>query len=161
MHYTTVNPYCSNFRIITAVFRSFAIPYLHFVNIITCTPWRHSFYLLLLRILLGSPWFRSCSPFNIIIYKNRSKQIINQDFLSYLILLKCIKRQYEPRHDKTNKMAVRPTKTQISLGIRPVWSESSLSAWRSIGSLATHRAHSVDSDQSGQMQSSLGAHLFC
>ena len=26
----------------------------------------------------------------------------------------------EPRHDKTNKMAVRPAKTQISLGIRPV-----------------------------------------
>ena len=27
---------------------------------------------------------------------------------------------YEPRHDKTNKMSVRPAKTQISLGIRPV-----------------------------------------
>ena len=27
---------------------------------------------------------------------------------------------YGPRHDKTNKMAVRPAKTQISLGIRPV-----------------------------------------
>ena len=26
----------------------------------------------------------------------------------------------EPRHDKTNKMIVRPAKTQISLGIRPV-----------------------------------------
>ena len=34
----------------------------------------------------------------------------------------------EPWHDKTNKMSVRPAKTQISLGIRPVWSESSLSA---------------------------------
>ena len=33
-----------------------------------------------------------------------------------------------PRHDKTNKMSVRPAKTQISLGIRPVWSESSLCA---------------------------------
>ena len=30
---------------------------------------------------------------------------------------------YEPPHDKTNKMSVRPTKTQISLGSRPVWSE--------------------------------------
>ena len=28
---------------------------------------------------------------------------------------------YEPRHDKTNKRSVRPAKTQISLGIRPVW----------------------------------------
>ena len=58
---------------------------------------------------------------------------------------------YEPRHDKTNKMAVRPAKTQISLGIRPVWSESSLSAWRIIGSLDTHWAHSEDSDQTGRM----------
>ena len=29
---------------------------------------------------------------------------------------------FEPRHDKTNNVAVRPAKTQISLGIRPVWS---------------------------------------
>ena len=40
---------------------------------------------------------------------------------------------------------------QISLGIRTVWSESSLSAWRKIGSLATHWAHSEDSDQTGRM----------
>ena len=45
---------------------------------------------------------------------------------------------YEPRHVKTNKMSVRPAKTQSSLGIRPVWSESSLSAWRKLGYLATH-----------------------
>ena len=55
------------------------------------------------------------------------------------------------RRNKTNKMSVRPAKTQISLGIRPVWSESSLSAWRKLGSLATHWAHSKDSDQTGQM----------
>ena len=35
---------------------------------------------------------------------------------------------FEPRHDKFNKMSVRPAKTQISLGIHPVWSESSLCA---------------------------------
>ena len=29
---------------------------------------------------------------------------------------------FDPRHDKTNKVTVRPAKTQISLGIRPVWS---------------------------------------
>ena len=47
-------------------------------------------------------------------------------------------------------MVVPPAKTQIILGIRPVWSESSLSAWRSIGSLATHWAHSEDwSDWAG------------
>ena len=28
--------------------------------------------------------------------------------------------QFEPPHDKTNKMTVRPAKTQISLGIHPV-----------------------------------------
>ena len=88
----------------------------------------------------------------------------------------------EPRHDKTNKMSVRPAKTQTSLGIIPVWSESSLcaqwvakdpsflhadsedpdqtdipvwsgsslSAWRKLGSLATHWAHSKDSDQTGR-----------
>ena len=59
--------------------------------------------------------------------------------------------QFEPPRDKTNKMTVRPAKTQISLGIRPVWSVSSLSAWRKLGSLATHWAHSEDSDQTGQM----------
>ena len=32
----------------------------------------------------------------------------------------------EPPHDKTKEVSVRPPKTQISLGIRPVWSESSL-----------------------------------
>ena len=36
--------------------------------------------------------------------------------------------KYEPRHDKTNKVTVRPAKTQISLGIRPVRSESLLCA---------------------------------
>ena len=54
-------------------------------------------------------------------------------------------------HDKTNKVSVRPAKTQISLGICPVWSESSLSAWRKLGSLATHGAYSEDSDQTGRM----------
>ena len=48
----------------------------------------------------------------------------------------------EPPHDKTNKMAVRPAKIQISPGIRPVWSESSLSAWRKLGSFTTLWAHS-------------------
>ena len=36
----------------------------------------------------------------------------------------------EPQHDKTNKMTVRPVKTQISLGIHTVWSESSLCSIR-------------------------------
>ena len=60
---------------------------------------------------------------------------------------------YEPPRDKTNKVSVRPAKTQISLGIRPAWSESSLSAWRKLGSLATHWGHSEDSDQPGHPHS--------
>ena len=41
-------------------------------------------------------------------------------------------------------MDVRPAKAQISLGVRPVWSESSLSAWRKLASFATHWAGSED-----------------
>ena len=51
---------------------------------------------------------------------------------------------------KPTKWSVQPVKTQINLGIHPVWSESSLSAWRKLGSLATHWAHSEDSDQTGR-----------
>ena len=49
------------------------------------------------------------------------------------------------------KWHVRPAKTRISLGICPVWSESLLSTWRKLGSLATHWEHSEDSDQTGRM----------
>ena len=35
---------------------------------------------------------------------------------------------FEPRHEKTNKWTMGPAKTQISLGVRPVWSESLLCA---------------------------------
>ena len=40
---------------------------------------------------------------------------------------------------------------RIILGRCPVWSESSLSAWRKLGSLATHWVHRQDSDQTGRM----------
>ena len=59
-------------------------------------------------------------------------------------------KRFESPHDKTNKMTVHPAKTQISLGIRPVWSVFAVRtkiAW----SLATHWAHSEDSDQTGRM----------
>ena len=57
---------------------------------------------------------------------------------------------YVPVHDKTNKMACMPS--EISLGIHQS-DQSSLSAWRKLGSLATHWVHSKDSDQTGQMPS--------
>ena len=50
---------------------------------------------------------------------------------------------------KPTKWHVCPAKTQISLGIRPVWSETSLSTWRKLGSLATNWAHREHSDQTG------------
>ena len=56
---------------------------------------------------------------------------------------------FEPRHGKTNKMSVRPAKTQIS--IRPDWSESSLyTQWVAKGPRFLH-AHREDSDQTGRM----------
>ena len=46
---------------------------------------------------------------------------------------------------KSTKWPVHPGETQISLGILcPVWSESSMSAWRNIGPLTTCWAHSED-----------------
>ena len=47
---------------------------------------------------------------------------------------------------------VRPTKTQISLRIRTVWSESSLSVWRNFAYLAIQNAPSEDSDQTARMR---------
>ena len=52
---------------------------------------------------------------------------------------------------QNQQVTVHPAKTWISLGIRPVWSESSLSSWRKLGSLATHWVHREDSDQTGWM----------
>ena len=57
----------------------------------------------------------------------------------------------EPRHDKTNKVSVRPAKTQISLGIRPACSESSLrTQWVAKDPSFLH-AGSEDSHQTGRM----------
>ena len=54
----------------------------------------------------------------------------------------------------TSRLMTKPTNWHVRparLGIRPVWSESSLSARSKLGSLATHWAHSKDSDQTGWM----------
>ena len=52
---------------------------------------------------------------------------------------------------KPTKWPAWPAKTQISLGICQVWSESVLSAWRNLGSLAIHWMHSEYSVQTGRM----------
>ena len=65
------------------------------------------------------------------------------------------------------KSQVRPAKTQLSLGIRPVWPEASLSAWRKLGSLPTQWAHSEDWSDWADAQANLSlrwAHshfVFC
>ena len=59
---------------------------------------------------------------------------VNDDFFFF-----CFVSLYEPLHDKASSVSVRPAKTQISLGIRPFWSESLLSAWRNLGSLPNER----------------------
>ena len=72
-------------------------------------------------------------------WKNMSKRpdVMHISFHRSVTRQVC-KETFEPRHDKTNKVSVRPAKTQISLGICPVWSEYLLSTWRNLGSLATH-----------------------
>ena len=66
---------------------------------------------------------------------------------------------------KPTKWHVHLVKTQISLGIRPVCSESSLSAWRKIGSLATHWGQAKTLIRldgcPGWSESSLGTQSFC
>ena len=55
-------------------------------------------------------------------------------------------------HDMTKPTEWECTqRRQISLGICPVWSESSLSTGRKLGPLGTHWAHSEGSDQTGRM----------
>ena len=74
--------------------------------------------------------------------QSHEKSFCLQEFCHY---------RYEPPHGKTNKMTVHPAKTQISLGIRPVWSEPSLCThWVAKDPLLL-QADSKDSDQTGQM----------
>ena len=60
---------------------------------------------------------------------------------------------------QNQQMACHPAKTPISKGIRLVWSESSLSAWRNLGSLATHWAQRKDSDQTDLSLSWVQSHF--
>ena len=50
-----------------------------------------------------------------------------------------------------NKATVRPAKTQISLGIRPVWSESALCAYWVAKDPSFFHGDSEDSDQTARM----------
>ena len=60
--------------------------------------------------------------------------------------------QFSRRTAFLTRLHVRPAKTQTSLRVRAVWSESSLSAWRLFWSLATGRVPCEDSDQTARMR---------
>ena len=62
------------------------------------------------------------------------------------------------RMTKPTKWPMRQLKIRVSLGIRPIWSVSLLSAWRSIGSVATHWAHSEDWSDRADAQADLSLH---
>ena len=74
-------------------------------------------------VFYGSPWHRNdtdcntCKTTTAKMFKRRTQNFWYRQFLQ---------KKNEPPHDKTKKMTVRPAKTRIRLGIRPVWSESSL-----------------------------------
>ena len=57
----------------------------------------------------------------------------------------------EPPHDKTNKIIVRPAKIQISLGIRPVWSEALMGAQWVAKDQSIPHVDNEDSDQTGRV----------
>ena len=76
-------------------------------------------------------------------------------------LLKIQNSTNEPPHDKTNKVTVRSAKTQISLGIHPVWSESSLCAWWVAKDPRFLHAGREDSEQTGQMPRLISVFTGC
>ena len=73
------------------------------------------------------------------------------DFVKEEVRIRQLQIQMSCRMTKPTKWPVHPAKTQISLGIHLVWSESLLSAWRNLWSLTSHWEHSEDTDQTGRM----------
>ena len=83
--------------------------------------------------------FQTCLISSMVISRTLTPEIWHLTSESYnFYLSETMDTTNEPPHDKTKKVTVRPVKTQLGLGIPPVWSESSLSAWRKLWSLATH-----------------------
>ena len=77
--------------------------------------------------------------------------MVRQTTVNQLIFYFLPQKNDELQHDKTSKMRVRPAKTQISLGIRPVRSESSLCAQWIAKDSSFLLVDSEDSDQTGRM----------
>ena len=106
-----------------------------------------------------------CITKNILDHLIQSKKISNDQVyipqkFKAIPIKKILKSKMSRLVTKPTKMTERPAKTQVSLGIRLVWSESLLSAWRNLGSLATHWTHN-EGGCPGWSQSSLGAQINC
>ena len=72
------------------------------------------------------------------------------------------KKHFEPPHDKINtKWPLCPAKTQMSLGIRPVWSEYSLCAQWVAYDPSLLPADGADSDQNGRMPRKIWVFAGC
>ena len=78
-----------------------------------------------------------------------NKQVWKYFALEYITVNNCT--HLSRLMTKPTKWYVRPAKTQISLGIRPVWSESSLCAQWVAKDPSFLLADSEDSDQTGRM----------
>ena len=90
-----------------------------------------------------------------IISSNLGTRNINVSFLSvnrcsYMNCGFCVSSQYEPRHDKTNKMSVLPANSDQP-GICLVWSKSSLCAQSVAEKPSFLHEDSEDSDQTARM----------
>ena len=105
---------------------SFLVCFLHRDKELHSFPWNYQFK-------------RKSAAKIFIFFKSNAKKRKNhfKFTCAYLISMKA---QMSHPLTKPTKWHVRPVKTQISPGIRPVWSESSLYPWRKLGSLATHWA---------------------
>ena len=90
-----------------------------------------------------TPWFRWVMSYG----TSTFKELMSNTSFSCVIFVTT----FEPPHDKTSKMTLRPAKTQISLGIRPVWSESSLCALCVAKGPGFLHADSEDSDRTGRI----------
>ena len=102
---------------------------------------------MLKRFYLGHYCYLGCISFE----ENWRFCISVHVFLNLSIVWEKYTCKMSNRMTKPIKWPVHPAKTQISLSICPVWSESLLSAWRNTGPLITYWVHSEDSDQIGWM----------
>ena len=121
-------------------------------------------WIFIFRLLIGAPRAQTRQPgvtrggavYRCPIDSGTYCQEIPFDTKGTVLVHWCIRPTYVGRGLRKHTFRhARPTKTQISLRIRAVWSESSLSAWRNCTSLAVQNATSEDYDQSARMRTDM------